>query len=30
MVLAAIVLMPWIAHRLMLYASDMFVSGLMR
>lgn len=30
MVLAAVVMMPWIGHRLMTYAADMFVSGQMR
>ena len=30
MVVAAIVLMPWMAHRLMQYAADMFVSGYVR
>ena len=30
MVLAAVVMMPWIGHRLMTYAADMFISGQMR
>ena len=30
MVTAAIVLMPWMSHRLMTYATDMFLSGYVR
>jgi flagellar biosynthetic protein FliQ len=30
MVLAAVVMMPWIGHRLMSYAADMFISGQVR
>jgi flagellar biosynthesis protein FliQ len=27
MVIAAVVLMPWMSHRLMLYAFEMFTNG---
>jgi len=30
MVVSAIVLMPWMGHRLMMYAAEMFVSGQVR
>jgi flagellar biosynthesis protein FliQ len=30
MVISAIVLMPWISHRLITYAADMFVTGHVR
>jgi flagellar biosynthesis protein FliQ len=30
MVIAAITLMPWMSHRLMMYAAEMFASGRLR